>query len=120
MTKIFLPLLDEDLLNECSISAYYARGSENRQQPNTPASAIRLTHNPSGIVIKCQVHPSEHLNKKECLLKLREEVDRRNYRKPKRPAISLLQAVVVKNKANKAKGFDKTTLSTFPPAPENR
>ncbi|CCB86693.1 putative uncharacterized protein [Parachlamydia acanthamoebae UV-7] len=114
MAKIFLPPLDDDLLKECTMTAFRARGSGG-QHVNVTDSAVRLTHNPTGIVITCQVHRSQHLNKKECLVKLREEVERRNYRKPKRVPTRIPHAVVQKNKAKKVKDSEKKKLRSLPP-----
>ena len=81
--KIVLPKSDDKLLALCKVDTYRARGSGG-QHVNTTDSAVRLTYLPARIVVTCQKERSQHLNKLECLKKLREKVDKLNYRPPKR------------------------------------
>jgi protein subunit release factor B len=66
-----LPVADEDLLKECRIDTYRSSGAGG-QHVNTTDSAVRLTHTPSGLIVRCQEHRSQHRNKDTCLVKLRE------------------------------------------------
>lgn len=96
MAKIILPDDDDDLLDECHVVAYRSSGSGG-QHVNTTDSAVRLTHLPTGIVVTCQEERSQYLNKRICLIKLRKEVERRNYKKPKRIATKVPKSVKNKN-----------------------
>ncbi len=103
---ITLPESDEGLLAECRVDAYRASGSGG-QHINVTNSAIRLTHIPTGIVVTSQKERSQYLNKKECLLKLRKAVAKRNYKKPKRKATRMPRSVKLKNKETKLKASSK-------------
>lgn len=83
MSKIILPESDEELLALCDVDTFRASGSGG-QHVNTTDSAVRLTYRPCGIVVTCQEERSQFLNKMICLKKLREKVERLNYRPPKR------------------------------------
>jgi protein subunit release factor B len=54
------------------------------QHVNKTESAVRLRHLPSGVVVTSQQERSQHRNKAICLEKLREKIERLNYRPPKR------------------------------------
>jgi protein subunit release factor B len=109
MKKITLPQSNEDLLSECKIEAYRASGSGG-QHVNTTDSAVRLTHIPTGIVVTSQRQRSQYLNKQDCLQKLRKEVDKRNYRKPKRIPTKIPRSVILANSAKKIKNSQKKQL----------
>lgn len=117
MTKIVLPLLDEDLLTECKVSAYRASGSGG-QHVNVTDSAVRQTHLPTGIVVTSQKERSQYLNKKECLTKLRKVVEKLNYRKPRRIATRISQSVRNKNRIKKSKASEKKHLRRPPSSKE--
>jgi protein subunit release factor B len=114
MTKIHLPILDEDLLSECSLSTYRSSGSGG-QHVNVTDSAVRLTHLPTGIVVTSQKERSQYLNKKECLVKLRKIVEKLNYRKPKRIPTKIPKSVANKNRLKKAKKSEKKRQRRFVP-----
>jgi protein subunit release factor B len=81
--KIFLPKSDEELLDLCDVDTYRASGAGG-QHVNKTDSAVRLTYRPYRIVVTCQKERSQYLNKLCCLEKLREKIERLNYRAPKR------------------------------------
>lgn len=81
--KIILPASDAKLLEECEITAFRSSG-KGGQHVNKTDSAVRLKHIPTGIVVASQKERSQHLNKLDCLKKLRARVAQLNYRKPKR------------------------------------
>lgn len=112
-SKIYLPAHDEDLLAECSIDAYRSSGSGG-QHVNTTDSAVRLTHLPTGIVVTSQKERSQLLNKRDCLIKLREKVEKLNYRKPRRIATRMPRSVKAKNKTKKTKMSEKKRLRGKP------
>ena len=80
---IILPESDVDLLQECEVETFRASGPGG-QHVNKTESAVRLRHLPSGVVVTSQQERSQHRNKAICLQKLREKVDRLNYRAPTR------------------------------------
>jgi protein subunit release factor B len=80
---IKLPESDEDLLRECEVETFRS-GGPGGQHVTKVETGVRLTHVPSGVVVNCREERSQHRNKMNCLRKLREEVARLNYRKPRR------------------------------------
>jgi protein subunit release factor A len=66
-----LPLSDDDLLKECRVDTFRASGAGG-QHVNTTDSAVRLTHTPSGLVVRSSEHRSQHRNRDVCIAKLRE------------------------------------------------
>jgi len=80
---IKLPESDEALLRECEVETFRSSGPGG-QHVNKTESAIRLRHLPSGVVVTSQQERSQHRNKAICLRKLREKIERLNYRPPKR------------------------------------
>jgi protein subunit release factor A len=87
---IKLPESDEELLRECVVETFRASGPGG-QHVNKTETAVRLRHQPSGIVVTCREERSQHRNKMTCLRKLRGEADRLNYhppvRRPTRPTL---------------------------------
>jgi protein subunit release factor B len=80
---IVVPALDEDLLRECEVETFRSSGPGG-QHVNKTESAVRLRHLPSGVVVSSQQERSQHRNKAICLKKLREKIEKLNYRAPKR------------------------------------
>jgi peptide chain release factor 2 len=80
---IKLPESDEELLRECEVETFRSSGPGG-QHVNKTESAIRLRHLSSGVVVTSQQERSQHRNKAICLRKLREKIERLNYRPPKR------------------------------------
>ena len=81
--KIILPKSDEKLLDLCDVDTFRASGKRG-QHVNATNSAVRLTYRPYHIVVTSQKERSQHLNKMDCLQKLRDKVERLNYRPLKR------------------------------------
>ena len=80
---ISLPASDEDLLRECEVDTFRSSGPGG-QHVNKTESAVRLRHIPSGVVVTSQQQRSQHQNKALCLRKLREKIEKLNYRPAKR------------------------------------
>ena len=118
MHKISLPKDDRELLEECRVNTYRARG-RGGQHVNVTDSAVRLTHIPTGIVVTCQKERSQYLNKKECLIKLRQKNKLLNYRKPRRIPTRIPRSVKLKNLASKKKESKKKKLRRPPSREED-
>jgi protein subunit release factor B len=80
---IELPESDEVLLRECEIETFRASGPGG-QHVNKTESAVRLRHQPTGLVVTCREERSQHQNKSVCLRKLRKKVEQLNHRPAKR------------------------------------
>ena len=80
---IKLPESDDDLLRECEVKRFRSSGPGG-QHVNKTESAVRLRHLPSGVVVSSQQQRSQHRNKADCLRKLRQKIERLNYRPAKR------------------------------------
>ena len=99
---IVLPDSNEELLRECQVDTFRSSGPGG-QHVNKTESAVRLTHLPSGVVVSCQQERSQHRNKAVCLQKLREKVQRMNYRPPKRVATKVPAAAKQRTLEEKAR-----------------
>ena len=69
-----LPDSEDALLAECDFQAFRATGPGG-QSVNTTDSAVRLRHRPTGIVVTCRRQRSQHLNKLDCLKRLRHRIE---------------------------------------------
>lgn len=69
-TRKKLPASDSDLLKLCRVDTYRASGAGG-QHVNTTDSAVRLVHIETGLTVQCSNHRSQHMNKEECIAKLR-------------------------------------------------
>lgn len=69
-----LPESDDALLGECRVDVFRATGPGG-QGVNTADSAVRLTHEPSGIVVMCRRQRSQLRNKQECVDRLRDRLE---------------------------------------------
>lgn len=109
MKKIILPQDDNKLLEECRVSTFRARGAGG-QHVNVTDSAVRLIHRPTGIVVTSQKERSQYLNKRACIEKLRQVVEKRNYRKPKRVPTQPSKSVLRKRREARSRASEKRRL----------
>jgi protein subunit release factor A len=110
---IKLPESDEELLRECEVDTFRSSGPGG-QHVNKTETAVRLRHKPSGIVVTCREERSQHRNKTTCLRKLREEVNRLNYRPPARRPTRPTLASKVRKLEEKARRSKVKTLRGKP------
>lgn len=113
MQKIKLPDDDDALLAECKIDTFRASGSGG-QHINVTDSAVRLTHQPTGLVVTSQKERSQYLNKRDCLAKLRKNVEQLNYRKPTRIRTKVPRSVKAKDSVRKTRDSEKKRLRRRP------
>ncbi len=76
---ITIPESDDDLLRECEVDTFRSSGPGG-QHVNKTESAVRLRHQPSGIVVTSRQERSQHQNKALCLQKLRKKIEQLNHR----------------------------------------
>lgn len=110
---ITLPEDDELLLAECEVETFRSSGPGG-QHVNKTESGVRLRHIPTGIVVSSQQERSQHRNKAICIEKLRERVERLNYRKPKRVRTIVPGSVRVRDMARKKAHSEKKKLRAKP------
>ena len=70
------PLSDAELLAQCDVDTFRSGGPGGQHQ-NVTDSGVRLRHKPSGVVVTCRRTRSQHLNKQECLARLRRKLEER-------------------------------------------
>jgi protein subunit release factor B len=117
MNMITLPESDDDLLRECEVETFRASGPGG-QHVNKTESAVRLRHLPSGVVVTSQQERSQHRNKAICLQKLREKVERLNYRAPKRVPTRIPRSVKRRTLEEKSRRAQIKRLRSKPSADE--
>jgi protein subunit release factor B len=71
---------DGDLLAQCQVETYCASGPGG-QNVNRRDTAVRLRHQPSGIMVTCQRERSQYMNKMLALEELRRRLERLNRRR---------------------------------------
>jgi protein subunit release factor A len=84
MSYYKIPHTNEELLDECDVDTYCSSG-KGGQNVNRRATAVRLTHRPSGIVVAIQNERHQYRNKQIALEVLRMRLEQRNRRR--RPRI---------------------------------
>ena len=112
---VTLPESDEELLRECEVETFRA-GGPGGQHVNKTETGVRLTHLPTGVVVSCREERSQHRNKMICLRRLRERVERLNYRPPKRVATRPTRGARERTLREKARRARVKRLRAKPPA----
>jgi len=69
------PDSDEALLAECAVGTFRAGGPGGQHQ-NMTDSGVRLRHRPTGVTVTCRTGRSQYQNKRTCLRRLRERLER--------------------------------------------
>ena len=110
---IKLPASDEDLLRECQVETFRSSGPGG-QHVNKTESAVRLRHLPSSVVVTSQQERSQHRNKEICLRKLREKIERLNYRPPKRVPTRISRGAKLRTLEEKSRRSQIKRLRTKP------
>lgn len=110
---IRLPESDDDLLRDCEVETFRASGPGG-QHVNKTESAVRLRHLPSGVVVTSQQERSQHRNKALCLQKLRDKVERLNYRAPQRVATRIPRSAKNRTLEEKARRSQIKRLRSKP------
>ena len=67
----------EELAKSCDVEVFHGHGPGG-QGVNTADSAVRMLHEPTGIVVMSRESRSQYRNRRLCLQKLREELQRRS------------------------------------------
>lgn len=78
---------DAALLADCRIDTFRA-GGKGGQHQNTTDSGVRLTHQPTGIVVVARDSRSQHRNRALALARLREALEAQERKRRKKPRIS--------------------------------
>lgn len=72
-----IPEDDDQLLAECRVETF-AAGGPGGQHQNRTESAVRLTHDPTGIQVVAREERSQHRNRRKALERLREALEEHN------------------------------------------
>ena len=74
---------DDEILAECAVETFRAGGPGGQHQ-NKTESAVRLTHQPTGIVVTARESRSQHRNRQRALARLRTALEAREHKPPPR------------------------------------
>lgn len=77
------PADDAHLLRQCEVQVFRASGPGG-QHVNTTNTAVRLRHVPSGVTVVCGRERSQAMNRRICLKRLREKLERLAFRPRRR------------------------------------
>jgi protein subunit release factor A len=95
-----IPDSDEALLRECTVQVFRGSG-HGGQSVNTTDSAVRLIHEPSGIVVVARRERSQLMNKQAALRRLRKRLEAANHHAKPRTATRPNKAAVERRLAAK-------------------
>ena len=116
--SIHIPKTDEELLSQCEMETFRSSGPGG-QNVNKRETAVRLRHEPTGLVVSCQEERSQYRNRQLALEKLREKLKRKNRRKKKRIPTKMPRNVREKIRNSKKRRSRKKDLRKNPPIPKD-
>jgi protein subunit release factor B len=108
-----IPESDEELLRECEVETFRSSGPGG-QHVNKTESAVRLRHVPTGLVVTSQQERSQHRNKQLALRKLRQKIEKLNYRPEKRIPTKISAAARDRAREEKGRRAQLKRLRTKP------
>jgi protein subunit release factor B len=108
-----IPETDDDLLRECEVETFRASGPGG-QHVNKTESAVRLTHQPTGIAIVCRTQRSQYRNKTECLKRLRARLEKLNERAAPRVPTKITKGAKERKLREKARNAQIKKLRSKP------
>src|ERR1700710_1526984 len=88
----FAALSDDRLLAECAIDTYRASGPGG-QKRNKTSSAVRLRHEPTGLLVIAEESRSQHENKAKALRRLRQAFFLKLREPPSAEALTQIDAI---------------------------
>lgn len=112
-----VPETDEELLAQCRVDTFRAGGPGGQHQ-NRTESGVRLTHEPSGVVVTAREERSQHRNRAEALTRLRERLAELRYTPPRRVATRVPKSEKGRRLEEKARRA-RTKRLRRPPEPES-
>lgn len=82
--RVRVSLDDDDLMAACRVDTFRA-GGKGGQHQNTTESGVRLTHEPTGVVVEARDERSQHRNREIALERLKQKLRRMaRRRKPRK------------------------------------
>lgn len=72
-TTDYLALDDESLLKQCHVDCFRSSGPGG-QKKNKTSSAVRLRHEPTGLIVTATEERSQHVNKKRAIRRMRDAI----------------------------------------------
>jgi len=102
-------LTDEELIDHCEIQTFRSSG-KGGQHVNKTESAVRMVHVPTGITVTCSKERSQYLNKMECLVRLREKLEKKGRKTAPRLKTKVPAAAKKKRRESKEKKSSKKEI----------
>jgi len=77
--RISIPADDDALLAQCDLETFRSGGPGGQHQ-NKVETGVRLRHRPTGVTSTCRETRSQAQNRRLCLIRLRDQLNRLNHR----------------------------------------
>lgn len=113
-----IPESDADLLAACDVETFRSGGPGGQHQ-NVTDSGVRLRHRDSGLVVTSRARRSQHLNKQECLRRLRRRLEKLNAPPPPPRAVNKPPRAAVERRLDDKSRRGATKRLRRPPATED-
>ena len=110
---IRIPTSDDVLLAQCDVDTFRSSGPGG-QNVNRRATAVRLTHRPTGIVVTCQDERSQYRNKRIALDRLRRRLSAYLHRDRPRVPTRMPRRIRANIMANKRRNSERKRLRRRP------